>query len=217
MLVSEIKSRVRNIAGDTNALQFTDAMLIEWINAGIRQCALDNLLLQKSGTVNTVIGTGNVVLPSDIMKMYSVSYNGSQLKGMTLQEFESQFSDGAAEQSDPTIYYVWANVLNLYPVPSAVGTVKINYVRLPVAVVADADTPDLPVGYHDRLVDYCLAKVAEQDGDDNRYQIKMQEFSTGVAALKDHPEYDADLYPMMVTSDRDSGYDSIEYGWYYGG
>lgn len=215
MLVSEITTRVRNIAGDTNVLQFTDAMVIDWINDGVRECALQNLLLQKSASQSTAVGVGNVALPADIMKMHSVSFNGSQLKGLTLQEFEQQFSDGADDQADPAVYYVWAAVLNLYPVPSSVGSVRINYIRQPIVVANPADTPDLPVGYHARLVDYCLAQVAQQDGDANLYQVKMQEFVTGVQSLKDHPEYDYDQYPSMAVADRDSGLDSIDYGWYY--
>ncbi len=215
MLVSEITTRVRNIAGDINVLQFTDAMVIDWINDGVRECALQNLLLQKSASTNSAVGVGTVALPTDIMKMHSVSYDGAQLKGLTLQEFEGQFSDGAVDQGYPALYYVWASVLNLYPIPNAVKSVRINYIRQPTAVTVAGDTPDLPLGYHARLVDYCLAQVAQQDGDANLYQVKMQEFVTGVQSLKDHPEYDYDLYPSIVTSDRDSGLDSFDFGWSY--
>jgi hypothetical protein len=69
----------------------------------------------------------------------------------------------------------------------------------------------LPVGYHVRLVDYCLAQVAQQDDDMNRYQLKMEEFRSGVHNLKDQSEWENDYYPMIGISARDSGQEYLEW------
>lgn len=218
MKVSDIIRRVRNIAGDTAVLQFTDDMCMDWINDALRDIYKDNLdLAQKTGSVSTVVGVGTITLPSDIMKLHSVTYEGIKLQGFTMQQFENDFKQGDDGESTPRVYYVWGGVLNLYPIPSAVGALRINYSRTPAEVTAVADVPDAPESYHSRLVDFCLAQVAQQDGDNNLYQIKMQEFATGVSSLKDHPEYDNDLYPFISVSDRDSGLDSTAVGWFYGG
>src|ERR1044072_8480802 len=88
MLVSDVISRVRNLAGDVNALQFTDAQLIDWINDGIKECVGINRLCQKTATQSMVVGTDSYILPADIFKLHSVTVDGEKIDVSTLQEFE---------------------------------------------------------------------------------------------------------------------------------
>lgn len=206
MKLSSVISRVRSSAGDTDALQFTDAQLLEWINDGIRECAVQNNLLQKRASSSTAVGNSEYPLPTDILKLYSIKYNGSKLQGLTLDEFDERYSnvDGGSSSS-PTVFYVWGGVLNLYPTPSSQGTLVVEYIYSPTDLGSEDYEKELPlpVGYHSRIVDFCLAQVAQQDDDINRYTAKMQEFTTGVSQLKDQPEYTEDVYPSINVSARD--------------
>lgn len=222
MLVADIIKRVRNMAGDTNVLQFTDSMLLDWINDGIRECALNNNLLQKRATSNTVIGTSKYSLPTDILKLHSATFEGSKLRVETLQEWqEVHEGDSATSTGLPQTAYIWAGELTLSPTPDRVGSLVLNYTYDPAVITMAAGppvvftptTPGLPVGYHSRLVDYCLAQVAQQDGDMNLYLQKMQEFETGVTKLKDQSETEDDVYPYISVSARDMGTDG---DYYYG-
>lgn len=215
MLVSDIISRVRNIAGDTNVLQFTDASIIQWINDGMRQCAIDNGLLQKRGTQNTVVDQTDYNLPADILRLHSVKYDGNKLPIRTLEEYDKVGPFDPTSNGTPVGCYVWAAKLTLFPKPDAIKVLIIDYIYTPAEVTVAGDTPGIPASYHSRLVDYCLAQVAQQDDDLNRYQLKMQEFSTGVSALKDLPEYEDDLYSSISVSVRDMGHDWEE-GMYNG-
>lgn len=219
MLVENIITRVRNIAGDTNVLQFTDAMLLDWINDGIRECAINNNLLQKRATSSTVIGDATYSLPTDILKLHSATFEGSRLEVETLQEWQ-ELHDGASvtDTGLPRRAYIWAGELTLSPTPDRVGSLVLNYTYDPAVITTDGtnftpDTPALPVGYHSRIVDYCLAQVAQQDGDLNLYAQKMQEFETGVQKLKDQHETEEDLYPYISVSSRDMGW-GLD-GYYY--
>ena len=210
MLVQDIIDRVRNIAGDVNVLQFTDAQILTWVNDGTRECVIQNSLLQKRGTQVVTTGDGDYSLPADILKLHSVKYDNQKLSMLSLEEFEEQYGvTSNTETGTPTAGYVWAGLLNLYPKPdNSTSVLTIDYIRNPVdVVIGDIDTegPDLPDEYHHRIVDYCLAQVAQQDDDMNRYQIKMQEFMTGVANLKDIPEQTYDEYSGVSTSARDMG------------
>lgn len=216
MLVSDVTSRVRNTAGDINVLQFTDDMILQWINDGIRECAVGNNLLQKRATQAVVVGTGAYALPTDILRLHSVKYEGEKLPLYSLAEFEEFVGTQKTTdttQSTPVAAYVWANQLNLYPIPAAAGELVVDYIYDPVLLTAAGDDlkDSLPVGYHSRIVDYCLAQVALQDDNQNMYQLKMDEFRTGVHNLKDQPEQNQDVYPYMMVSDRDSGEDY--FGW----
>jgi len=215
MKVADVIGRVRNIAGDIEALQFTDSQIIDWINDGIRECAVQNNLLQKSGTVVVTQGLSTYSVPSDVLKLHSIKYNGMKLKVLTLQEHEEVTAglgaDAPMGEGTPQHCYVWAGNINLsVPPDNSTAVLKIEYLYEPDPhVLANKDTDEvaLPVGYHSRIVDYCLAQVAQQDDDMNRYAVKMQEFQTGVTNLKDQPEDTYDLYPSISVAAADmSGY-----------
>lgn len=205
MLVSDIISRVRNIAGDTAVLQFTDDSLIDWINDAMREIASDNQLLQISASQNTVVNQSEYSLPVDILKFHSVLYDGEDLRFIDLEQAKTE-GYLTTSSGTPNVAWVWAGKLNLFPAPDAIKALKLIYTRNPAEVNLATDTPEIPSSYHSRLVDYCLAQVAQQDDDMNRYTIKMQEFRTGVQNLKDQPEWENNLYPMIHVSERD-GYD----------
>lgn len=207
MRVSDIIRRVRNIAGDVDVQQFTDGDIIRWINDACRECASDNQLLQKKATLTVTRGIGGYSIPDDILKLHSIRYDDSKLAILSLQEAEEKGIEGSSTGT-PDFSYLWAGKIELYPTPdNNSSTLVVYYTRIPVEVEGEMSEPDLPAPYHARLVDYCLAQVAQQDDDLNRYQLKMQEFRTGVQNLKDQPEWNNDLYPYMVVSDRDAGYD----------
>lgn len=210
MKVSEVITRVRNTSGDTTSLQFTDTQIVDWINDGIRECAINNNLLQKRASQNTVIGQSDYDLPTDILKLHSVKYDNEKLPVLTMEEFDERYTGADGSISGrATVAYIWAGKLTLYPKPDIVYPLVVDYIYHPVAHASDAPgltaELSLPVGYHNRIVDYCLAQVAQQDDDLNRYQIKMQQFETGVQNLKDQGEWNYDLYPSISVDSRDMG------------
>lgn len=209
MIVQDVINRVRRTVGDVDVLQFADADVYVWINDSAKECAQDNNLLQKTATTVVVNGTSDYNLPADILKLHSVRYDDQKINVLTMEEFDKYVSDfQTTSKGTSTICYIWAAKLTLYPIPdNSTKNLKILYTRTPVEVTANGDAIDLPVMYHRRIVDYCLAMVAEQDDDMERYQIKMQEFKSGVQNLKDTDEWQQDLYPFITTSVRDSGVD----------
>lgn len=205
MKVQAIITRVRNISGDNDAIQYSDSSIRTWINDATRECAASNLLLQKKGTLAVVSGTKEYALPDDILKLHSIKYNGERLSVYTLEEAEHR-GDNPSDSGTPSYCYIFAGNIELYPTPASdTDTLEIYYSRQPVDVQGSEDEPDLPQSYHARLVDYCLAQIAQQDDDLNRYQLKMQEFRTGVQTLKDMPEWNNDLYPYITVGGHDYG------------
>lgn len=215
MLVSDVINRVRIIAGDTNVLQYTDQNILDWINDGVRECALNNNLLQKRATQDTVIGQAGYSLPTDILKLHSVTYNDTKLPVLTLEEFDQQY-ENSDMTGTPQTSYLWAGQITLYPTPAEVKTLTINYIYDPATTsletIGTTEVP-LPVGYHQRIIDYCLAQIAQLDDDLQKYSMKMEEFRTGVQNLKDQPEWEYDLYPFMSTDMRDMGDSGGYFGW----
>lgn len=224
MLVSDIIGRVRRTVGDITVYQATDAAMLSWIVDGIRECAIANNLLQKTATQNLVVGTNEYTLPVDIIKLHSVWVDSVKLRMMTLQEWEELNAGDLAITNDtasgtPYQAYVWANKLAVWPKPDVVKPLKINYIYDPVENEATIATNTelssiLPISYQNRLISYCLAQVALQDDDVAKYQLHMQEFTTGVQNLMEQSKQEEDLYPTISISSRDmGGYEYGEYQW----
>lgn len=219
MLVSDIVRRVRETAGDSTAIQFSNATLTDWINDGIRESVIENSLLQAKASSSTVANQSEYVLPADIFKLYSVYVDGIKLRVLTLQEWE-EYCQGANYNSSstalvPSVGYQFAGVLNLWPTPSGVTTLTINYSKIPATINHSVGPPEawlpnepaIPAAFHNRLVTYCLAQVALQDDDYTKYEALMIEFKTGVRDLSHAKDQQDDLYPFISVSSRDTDYE----------
>lgn len=214
MLVADVARRVRDAAGDTAVLQFTNETLTDWINDAVRTCVEDNSLLTVKANQNTVIGQADYALPNDIFKFHSVLVGGQKLEMLTREQWEERFSTipvNTADNGRPTTCYVYAGVLTLSPAPDIVYTLQINYSKFPSVIAYGAGVWNpvglsIPEQYHSRVVTYCLAQVAMQDDNYEKYQALMNEFKTGVVAMNDSRHED-DLYPSISISSRDMGYD----------
>lgn len=215
MLVSDIVRRVRDAAGDLAVLQFSQTTLTDWINDGIRECVIENSLLQSRATSATVIGQTDYTLPADIFKLHSVYADGYKMEVMTLEEWEQSNTGvhGGTPESGSQQFqcYVYAGVLTLWPSPTTVVPLVVNYTKLPTAITytSGPDTwvpasPAIPEAFHNHVVAYCMAQVALQDDDLNKYTLFMGQFKSGVIDLKSVRETD-DLYPSISLSVRDSG------------
>jgi hypothetical protein len=208
MNLTTIIARVRNIVGDLNANQFSDPTLIGWINDGVRECAVENNLLQKRATSNLVSGTNEYALPADILKLYSIRVNGAKIDIYTLQDWQKQ-NYSETETGLPVMAYLWAGKYTLWPTPDSAYQVEVDYIYDPVDLATDgsqnAQAPPVPGSYHSRLVDYAIAQVALQDDNAELYAVKLEEFKTGIKKLEDQNESEEDLYPSISISPRDMG------------
>lgn len=215
MLVADLARRVRAQAGDNAVLQFSNTVLVDWINDGIRLCVEENSLLQAKANTVTVANTADYTLPTDIFKLHSVWIDSYKIEMVTLQEFEERNATEPGIVSSPGpsfLGYQYAGVLTLWPTPDKVYLLVINYTKMPAAITysgpPDVWTPaaiPIPEAFHSRVVTYCLAQVAFQDDDVDKYQALMAEFTTGVRDLKHTKDQQEDLYPSISVSSRDMG------------
>jgi hypothetical protein len=224
--VAEIVKRVRDTVGDTLVNQFNDETITNWINDAVRECAVENSLLQKTASSSMVVGQAEYNLPTDIYKLHSVIIDNQKVQMKSLNEFENSVDDypeTSTASGMPLIGYVWATKLTVYPAPSATWNLRINYTADPGDIVYPSGgggawgntVPAIPASYHLRIVTYCLAQVSLQDDDQNKYQMFMEEFKTGVVKQLHQTESQEDTYPYITVSARDvggyGGWD--EWGW----
>lgn len=214
MLVSEIAIRVKRQFGDEAGAQITDADIIRWCNDAQQEIAIANDLLQVSATTTTTAGTQKYTIPSNLLILRSAKWQGVKLQGVSMEEADAlTLSTSASSPTGvPTTFWQFARQIYLWPIPSSSGTTDLTlyYTRIPNTLTATTDTPELPLQYHPRLVEYCIAQAAELDDNLQQYALKMQQFKANVGDLKDNATWENhDAYPSITPSLRDYGGDSL--------
>jgi hypothetical protein len=202
LTVQNIADRARRQFGDAAGVLITDQAIFDWINDAMRECVLDNNLLQVKATALTVAGQANYGFPTDLLRLNHIAYDGEALDSTSVQEasktIDSMDDTTNFARGTPQTYWVYGNEFFLYPAPNTAGkTLTSYYNRYPVVVTALANTPELPARYDNRLIEYCLAQAAELDDDPNKQQLKMQQFQAGLDKAKDEEEGATDVYQNM--------------------
>lgn len=208
MNVGEIALRVKRQFGDEAGAQITDADIIRWINDAQREIAHHNSLLQTVATTAVVNGQDQYTLPPDMLTLRSVRYAGRKLQFMTPEESSEIIGSDNTTTGTPTHYSVWGLKIDLYPAPlgSDADDIQLYYTRQPAPITVTTQTPELPLQYHNRIVEYCIAQAYELDDNEESYQRKMRQFQEGVDKLKDNVDWQTqDVYPSITVSSNDYG------------
>lgn len=202
---TEIATRVKRQFGDESGVQVTDADVIRWIGDAQREIAGANDLLQTVAHTAVVPGQQAYDLPPDILLLRSVRYQGRKLQALSNREAE-EYIQREDNDGQPSHYWVWAGVINLYPQPttSDPDDLQIFYTRQPANLTALTQTPELPLEYHNRIVEYCLAQAYELDENWEAAQQKASQFNNGLASLKGKEEWTTrDYYPSITSVPED--------------
>lgn len=210
MLVSEIATRTKRQFGDESGAQIDDTDIIRWINDAMVDIAINNDLLQVSAYTATVAGTQKYTVPTNLLILRSVKWKGQKLQPISMEDADTLMVAADPQGGTPSTFWQFARQIYLYPVPDSNGTSDLSlfYTKQPTNVTLTSDTPELPVQYHPRLVEYCIAQAAESDDNLQQYQMKMQQFNTNVDKLKSNATWEnEDVYPSITASSRDYGSD----------
>lgn len=216
LTVAQISLHVKRQFGDEAGAQITDADVIRWVNDAQRELALNNNLLQVRATTTLVATQTEYSLPTDILTLHSIKFKGVSLMGISLQEADALISTADPTTGRPTHYWMWANGLSVYPTPdsSVVDVITLYYTRQPVDVVNTTDYPELPVQYHNRIKEFCLAQAYELDDNLQGAQMKMGQFTQGADKLKDNESWQQrDVYPSITVGADDTQAEGLYYAW----
>lgn len=217
--VAEIITRVQRQFGDEAEAQITQADIIRWINDAMREIANNNNLLQVKATANTTVNVNSYALPVGIARLHSVRFRGLVLQSTTQEQIDELIgaTDLTVQQGypvgTPRYYWIWAGQINLYPAPDTTSTtdLELYYTRQAIPVDDPADIPEVPEQYHNRIVEYCLARAYELDENFFIASLKDQTFSAGVDKIRQDESYkEQEFYPFITSPN-----DEINSGWYF--
>lgn len=202
MIVSDVVKRVQRQFGDEASVQIDDTDIMRYINDVVKEIAVQNDLMQATGTMPSVIGQTIYPFPSDYLSMRSLYYNNMKVKPLKRTEYDEYIISSDPDETQtgtPFIYTRWGTNFFLYPKPDSVKTIKLFYQQRPVEVTALTDTIPLPTEYHLRVVEYCLQQAYQTDEDWDAATQMSAQFSDGMTRLKEQESFsDKEFYPVIT-------------------
>ena len=154
--LATLRDEVKDILRDG---RFTDTIITLKLNEGLYDVAGRTLLpdLETNDTVETVVSTNRVALPSDFHRQLSPWVNSTTHNRRipvygSLPQLFRRFSN--LDQAGVVVGVCrQAGYLYYQRIPSTAETLAINYFRLPDTMSADSDVPDgIPDNLHSRLL-----------------------------------------------------------------
>ena len=218
MNLLQIISAVQRQFGDESGAQITTSDIIRWANDAQTDIVRKTEVLQIHAETDSVGNDGSYDLPSDFIRIRRVSYDGTKIDRIELEEIDDvRGSRGRGNTSgDPVWYYVWGTRLWLYPAPdeNGIGNLDIYYVKAPDELVNSADIPEIPSHMHEDIVRYCLGRAKELDEEDGKAQEVMGDYEARLNLTRDeanNPEINT--YPSIRDIEGGFAYDSYHGGW----
>lgn len=212
---SKLALAVKNKFGDTGGVQITDAMILEWINNGVREIVQQNPFLMKTASTGVLAGQniydlGALFSTSRMFRLDMVTLNGKSLKIVPLPEFQAYVTDSAPEDSNgypvlaggrPQIGTIYADKLTLWPIPqkTIAAAIVIFFRAYPADLVSMTDALTVPDRLYNALFDYVTAQAHELAEDSALAQVALSHFQD-----KTRREYERennnpnDFYPAIM-------------------
>jgi hypothetical protein len=188
--VQNVFSDIRRTFGDESSVQITDEDMLRWINTAQREILISNKILKTVGTTDVSANVSEYSLSDlDIVTIQSIHYNGRRLEWRSFQDAEEYIMSSdplKTATADPSMWYEWGGIINLYPVPQndAPAGLKIYYIKEPPAVTVDS-TLIVPDAYYETVLQFVLSKAYELDEDPTNSQFKLTQYTERLNTLSE--------------------------------
>lgn len=141
-----------------------------------------NVIEDKDTSITTVASTRDYALPTGLLALKRVEYNGYKLKPIDQREDDAltlNNSDSTSEGT-PQYYFVFENRIYLRPIPDAADTLTLFCYKEPTALSTSSTTLSTPTRCHIHLINYVLS-MALKDGNfdiadryENRWNVYLE-------------------------------------------
>jgi hypothetical protein len=161
----DVVTWVQRQFGDESGVQITQADITRWVNQAQIEVVNKNPIIQATAITASAVNTQTYSIPPDMIQIESVMFDGNILQPNSFEGIRSELGTGNSMQGEPIFWYMWANLIYLWPIPNRVANISVNYSKQPTAVSGLGDLLGLPNRYFDRICEYTLSKAYELDED----------------------------------------------------
>lgn len=165
----QIEAKARNkLNASTDQLWSSSEIIEDYLYEVCLEFSREVECIEDTFTTSSVASQQEYSLPSRYLKIMRVTWNNIKLQPITLREYDAlTFNAQTIPEGTPAYYYYFAGTIGLYPIPSDVETIKVWAIEAH-DVITSASTLDIPIQYHDMLVDGVTAKMAMKEIGDPR-------------------------------------------------
>lgn len=169
-----------------------------WLNQAQRRAVIESELRtqEASETYATVSEQSGYALPTDFARLIDI-FN-SETSQLLVPLETKQFDSIPASTGRPYFYTVFGSNLTLYPTPDAVYPLTLRYWRLPVDMVAESDTPEIPVQYHELLIAYAMRQAFLRENDLQMAGQWEVQWEKGILKMRGEVQHDTFDGPKQV-------------------
>ena len=199
MQLSEIRTKTRTLIGNPSQTSIPDSRLTELINQAYRDIATRYRFhkVRTIATFATVDGTKRYTLPTDcgvLMKVWDQT-SRKKLGKLDNRDFSEKDAQDTGITSQPTNYYRTRDWIELFPIPDGVYTIAIQYKTTIADMVADADTPAIPLPWHIGICYYARWVYYDEEGNLEKTQYYLNQWNLCVNTMP--VEVDEELFADM--------------------
>jgi hypothetical protein len=188
--VNDVFEYVKVQFGDEAGIQLGISNVLKWINVAQREIVQTNTTINEFRAKTDIIaGQAEYPVVSDpafanVQNIHTVFYNGAPLQNLSFNEAVDYIITGKenATTGVPSIWYIKAGVINLWPSPSAAITqgLTIYANKAPTLVTGTGDLLSVPDNYYSAVLQNVMAQAYEMDENFQAAGIKAQQFEKSV-------------------------------------
>jgi len=191
MDLTTIRTTVRDLFGDVDGIQSTDATLLIYINYALDEISRRLHNVRAAATfaacdgLNTE-GVGGVAVPTDFLREIDVRWNGVKLSRARFDEIYLPGDQLVLGSGDPSFYSVTPVdktfgqrriIFYPYQTLTKAATIYLLYIGRSAPLVNGGDVPKIPDDLHMALVFYTAFLMAAQEGDSERATFFKSQFT----------------------------------------
>lgn len=214
ILVGELIEYTKSQFGDRSNVQINDGDIIRWLNMGAIEISAKNSVIQASATTDGITGEAAYTLDfmTNVIRIEDVFYGNQKLQPMDKSTFREDLQQMVNEQGQPLYWYIWANTMRIWPVPTVVETITIDYIARPDSVHTSGEYLPIPDLYYEQLCIFVLSKAYELDEDQEKSNTQRSLFENKLLEKNDLEKSMSGAFPV-IKEDIYSAYAAWD-GWY---
>ena len=168
--LDDFRTELEGVLGLDNSLTGDQPLMDLWINEGVVDVLMKTKATVLPFEMTLTANEGDYTLDTDILIIIDL-FVTNQSSDYTLSRITpSELLDMRRNvgASSPSRYYATsgANLLMLYPTPTAADTISGIYVPRPATLTDDTDEPtEIPAEWHKLVSFYALFRAADMDDD----------------------------------------------------
>lgn len=205
-----LRQRLRHRLDDQAGRGWSDPELNGYISEGARDVTRKAETNMTSSTVSVSAETSVVnTLPTNVLRIYRAEWHTTDSRRIALEYRDMNNMDAVwwdhqnTVSSVPAFYttrgYPPSLQIQLYPLPSAAGSLVIFYYKIAAPLTADTDVIDVPEGWDDLVLDYAEYRAFRRDSDE-RWQTAKAMYDQNLNSMMDTTRRYVEATGMIVDS-----------------